>query len=84
MTGWIVGWAIGGVVVALVVVLLLLMIQGASRALVKAGNILAALEAGRDNTDGLWKVDDTNKAIRRITRSATAAREHLESKLGVR
>ncbi len=80
MTGWVIGWIIGGLVVALVVALLLMMINGAARAGVKAGNILAALEASRDNTDGLWKVDETNQAIRRITKAATAARVHLESK----
>lgn len=80
MNGWVIGWVIGAVVVALVVTLLLLMIRGASHAGVKAGNILEALQASRDNTDGLWKVDDTNKTVRRITKSATAARLHLESK----
>ena len=80
MSGWILGWAIGGVVVLLVVALLLLMIRGAARAEVKAGNILSALEAGRDNTAALWSVDDTNKTARRITAAATAARHHLESK----
>ena len=80
MGGWIVGWTIGGVVVALVVALLLLLIRGASRAGVKAGNILRALEASRDNTAGLWSVDTTNKTARRITNAATAARQHLESK----
>jgi Na+-transporting methylmalonyl-CoA/oxaloacetate decarboxylase gamma subunit len=82
MTGWVVGWIIGAVVVALVVTLLLLMIRGASRAVTKAGNILIALESGRDHTAALWQVDQTNKTIRRITNAATAARLHLESKSG--
>lgn len=80
MGGWIVGWVIGGVVVALVVALLLLMIRGAHRAGVKAGNVLSALEASRDNTAALWSVDATNKTARRITKAATAARLHIESK----
>ena len=80
MGGWIVGWVIGAVVVGLVVALLLMMIRGAHRAGVKAGNVLAALEASRDNTAGLWSVDVTNKTARRITKAATAARLHLESK----
>lgn len=80
MGGWIVGWSIGAVVVLALVVLLLTMIRGATRAGVKAGNILAALEQSRDNTDGLWAVDATNKTVRRITNAATAARLHIESK----
>lgn len=80
MGGWIVGWSIGTVVVLLVVALLLLMIRGASRAGMKAGNVLAALEASRDNTAALWSVDATNKTARRITKAAISARLHLESK----
>jgi hypothetical protein len=80
MGGWIVGWWIGLIVVLAVVGLLVTMIRSAARAGVKAGNILAALEAGRDNTAALWAVDNTNKTARRITNSATAARLHLESK----
>ena len=80
MGGWIVGWSIGTVVVLLVVALLLLMIRGAHRAGIKAGNVLAALEASRDNTAALWSVDTTNRTARRITEAATSARLHLESK----
>ena len=80
MGGWIVGWSIGAVVVLALVALLLAMIRGATRAGVKAGNILAALEQSRDNTEGLWDVDTTNKTVRRITNAATAARLHVESK----
>lgn len=82
MGGWIVGWTIGTIVVLALVALLLTMIRGASRAGVKAGNILEALERSRDNTAGLWSVDVTNKTARRITTAATAARLHLESKGG--
>lgn len=80
MGGWIVGWSIGAVVVLALVALLLTMIRGAARAGVKAGNILSALERSRDNTAGLWAVDTTNKTARRITKAATAARLHIESK----
>lgn len=80
MGGWIVGWSIGAVVVLALVALLLTMIRGATRAGVKAGNILAALEQGRYNTAGLWALDTTNKTARRITQAATAARLHIESK----
>ncbi len=80
MGGWIVGWSIGAVVVVALVALLLTMIRGAARAGIKAGNILSALEQSRDNTDGLWAVDTTNKTVRRITNAATSARLHVESK----
>lgn len=80
MTGWWIGWIIGAVVVLLVVALLLLMIKGAGRAVVKAGNVVAALEASRDNTAGLWNVNDVNHDVTRIVRAATAAREHLAAK----
>ena len=80
MGGWIVGWSIGAVIVLALVALLLTMIRGATRAGVKAGNILAALEQSRDHTAGLWAVDITNKTARRITNAATAARLHIESK----
>lgn len=80
MGGWIVGWSIGGVVVLVLVAILLTMIRGATRAGVKAANILAALEESRDNTAGLWAVDTTNKTARRITTAATSARLHIESK----
>ena len=80
MGGWIVGWVIGGVVVSLVVALLLLLIRGAHLAGLKAASVLAALEASRDNTVALWSVAATNKTATRITRAATAARLHIESK----
>ena len=80
MTGWWIGWIVGGVVVALVVALLLLMIRGASRAVTKAVNVVGALEAARDNTAGLWRVNEVNHNLTRIVRAATAAREHLASK----
>ncbi len=80
MTGWWIGWIAGGIVVALVVVLLLLMIRGASRAVTKAVNVVGALEASRDNTAGLWQVNEVNNNATRIVRAATAAREHLASK----
>lgn len=77
---WVIGFSVGAVVVLLVVVLLLLMIVNAARAAAKAEAILAALEEARDNTEGLWLVDETNRAVERINDAATAARLHLESK----
>jgi hypothetical protein len=77
--GWIVGWAIGLAVVVLVVVLLLLLRRGAFRAANKAESIVDAFNESRDNTEGLWNVDTTNRTIVDITSSARAAREYLES-----
>lgn len=79
-TGWTIGYIVGGVIVLLVVALLLLMIRGATRAVVKAESIVVALEAGRDNTEPLWAVNDVNNAIERITDGAAAVREHLAGK----
>ena len=81
---WVIGLTVGLVVVALVVVLLVLMIIGASRAAEKAEAILAALQDARDNTEGLWLLDDTNTTADRIVEAATAARVHLASKEGTR
>lgn len=78
--GWIIGWAVGLGVTVVVVVLLLVMIRGASRAADKAQSIVAAFHDARENTAGLWEVDTTNRTIGRITSSAAAAREFLESR----
>jgi Na+-transporting methylmalonyl-CoA/oxaloacetate decarboxylase gamma subunit len=82
MSGWAIGYIVGIAVVAVVVVLLALMIRGADRAVTKAGAILAALEATRDNTAPLWAVDDVNRSIERITDGAAAVRGHLEATHG--
>ena len=81
-SGWIVGWAIGLAVVALVVLLLVLLTRSASRAATKAEAIVAAFNDARDNTEGLWNVDTTNRTIVDITSSARDAREYLESTAG--
>ena len=78
-TGWMIGWSIGLAAVALVVMLVVLLIRGASRAANKAEAIVAALHESRENTAGLWDVDTTNRTIVRITASAAAAREYLET-----
>lgn len=77
MNGWLIGWAIGGAVVVVVVALLLLMIRGASLAVDKAEEIVAALQDAHRNTAGLWKVNQTNVAAERIVGAAAAAREAL-------
>lgn len=77
---WVIGLTVGLVLVAVVVVLLVLMIIGASRAAEKAEAILAALQDARDNTEGLWQLDTTNRTATRIVEAATAARQHLATK----
>lgn len=74
------GWAVVLAATALVVLLLVLLIRGASRAANKAEAIAAAFRESRAHTAGLWEVDTTNRTIVRITESAAAAREYLETK----
>lgn len=76
-TGWAIGLGVGALIVVVVVILLLLMIRGASRAAGKAEAILAALHDARDNTDGLWRLDTTNRTTARIVEAASQARRHL-------
>ena len=74
---WVFGWVVGGAVV-LVAALLLLAIIGLGRRIVRqAGDITAALDGVRANTDPLWEVKKTNLAIDRVTRGLAAAREAL-------
>ncbi len=76
-TGWAIGLGIGTLIVVVVVVLLLLMIRGATRAAEKAEAILDALLDARDNTEGLWRLDTTNRTAGRIVEAAAKTRRHL-------
>jgi hypothetical protein len=80
MSGWVIGWAIGGAVVVVVVLLLFVMIRLSSRAGDKAEEILAALEAARDNTAALWTLTTTNEAAARIVDGAADARQALSGR----
>lgn len=73
-TGWLIGYIIGGAVVVIVAVLALILIAQARRIGSQAGEILAALEAARDNTDGLWEVDTINRSLDDVRATARQAR----------
>lgn len=77
MNGWILGYIIGAVVVVVVVVVLLLMIIGARRTAERAEAVLAALQAARDGTAGLWQLADTVGTAERIVAAAADARISL-------
>ena len=76
-TGWYVGWAVGLLVVLVAATLLLTVIVLGRRLSRQAVAITEALDGARDNTQALWRVQDTNAAIDRITRGLAAARKKL-------
>jgi anti-sigma-K factor RskA len=71
---WIVGWIGGVVVVAIVAVLVLYITALADRIARQAEAITRALDGARENTDALFDVRITNRAIERITRGLRMAR----------
>lgn len=73
-TGWLIGYIIGGAVVVIVAVLAITLILQARKIGAQAADILRALEAGRDNTAGLWEVDDVNRSLDTVRKSARSAR----------
>jgi Sec-independent protein translocase protein TatA len=78
MDPWTIGFVVGGAVVLVVVIVLLLMIAGAKRIVSHAESILSSLEQARDNTQGLWALERTNREADRIVAAAATARERLE------
>lgn len=74
-TGW---WVLGSVLAAAVVliaaVLLLTIIALARRIVRTAGEIVAALDATRENTNAMFDVAAVNHNLDRITRGLRAAR----------
>lgn len=75
-TGW---WVLGSVLAAAVVVIaavLLLTIIALARRIVRtAGEIVAALDATRENTNAMFDVAAVNHNLDRITRGLRTARE---------
>ena len=75
-TGW---WVLGSVLAAAVVLvaagLLLTIIALARRIVRTAGEIVAALDATRENTNAMFDVAAVNHNLDRITRGLRAARE---------
>lgn len=73
-TDWLIGYIIGVAVVVIVVVLAVTLIAEARKIGHQAQEILDALTEGRDNTEGLWEVDQVNRSLEEVRSSAKAAR----------
>lgn len=71
---WVLGSAIAAVVVLLAAGLLLTIIASARRIVRTAGEIAAALDGTRENTNAMFDVAAVNHNIDRITRGLRAAR----------
>lgn len=76
---WIFGWVVGAVVVVIAAALLLAIIALGKRIVRQAGEITEALDATRENTTGMWDVEETNIALIQVTGGLAAAREELSS-----
>lgn len=74
---WTVGFVIAGAVVLVAATLLLTIIALGQRIRRQAGEIVAALDGARSNTDALFDVTRTNLAIDRITRHLRTVRQGL-------
>lgn len=72
---WVLGSALGAAVVLIAAVLLTVIILLARRIVRTAGEITAALDATRENTNAMFDVAAVNHNIDRITRGLRAARE---------
>ena len=76
-TWWYVGWVIAAVVVVIAATLLLTIIFLGRRVARQAGDITAALDGTRANTDPLWAVKQININLDRTNRGLVAARKAL-------
>ena len=74
---WVLGSVLGVVVVLIAAVLLVTIILLARRIVRTAGEIVAALDGTRENTNAMFDVAAVNHNIDRITRGLRAAREGL-------
>lgn len=77
--GWWVGTAIGVLVVIIVAAVVITIIMLARRIGRQAGMAIEALEAGEQNTRGLWDVGTTNQHALAILEGAVRAREAVEA-----
>ena len=73
-TGWIVGWAVGALVVVVAAALLLALVALGRRIARQAGEITAAIDGARANTEPLFEVKRTNLAVDRVTRDLRTLR----------
>jgi hypothetical protein len=74
---WVIGSVLGAVVVLIAATLLLVIIALGKRIVRQAGEITAALDGTRSNTDALFDVTRTNLALDSIARDLRAVRESL-------
>ena len=72
---WVLGSVLAGAVVLIAAGLLLTIIALARRIVRTAGEIVAALDATRENTNAMFDVAAVNHNLDRITRGLRAARE---------
>jgi hypothetical protein len=76
---WVIGAAIAAAVVLVAAVLLFAIIGLGRRIVRQAGEIVAALDGARANTNALFDVTKTNLAIDQITHRLASVREELEA-----
>ena len=76
-TWWYAGWVIAAVVVVIAATMLLTIIFLGRRVARQAGDITAALDGTRANTDALWAVKQININLDRTNRGLVAARKAL-------
>jgi hypothetical protein len=71
---WVIGYAVAGAVVLVAATLLLAIIGLARRIVRQAGEITAALDGARENTNPLFELGAVNHTIEAITRRLKALR----------
>ena len=76
---WMVGWVLGALVVAVAASLLVAIIALCRRIVTQAGDITRALDGARENTDVLFDLTRTNRALGSITADLQAVRKGLGS-----
>lgn len=74
-TWWTIGFVVGGVVAAAAAALLLAIVALARRIVHQAGEIRAALDGARENTNPMFDTAAVNHDLDRIVRGLRAARE---------
>ncbi len=76
-TGWQIGLAIGFAIVVVVVIFVGLILMYAHRIADQASAGIGPMDSVRANTQGVWKLQDINRATTGIWRSAETARKVL-------
>jgi hypothetical protein len=76
-TGWYIGLGIGFAVVVVVVIFVALILMYAHRIADQAATGIPAMDRARENTLGVWKIQDINRSTTGIWRAAETARKVL-------